>query len=202
VAQRRFLKFSLILIPLALAAAIFCTPAVLTAFGTALVHDDGPAKADYAVVLAGDKYGNRILKGAELARQGYVPRVLVSGPGLFETYESDMAIAFAVYHGSAPQWFVSVRHHAESTREEAWQMLTALEQHNAHHFLLVTSDYHTARAARIFRKAIRDSNAGMDFRMVAAPDRWFRPDSWWKTREGRKIFITEWAKTVAEVFGL
>ena len=32
----------------------------LPVFGYALVHDDGPMKADIAVVLAGDGFGNRI----------------------------------------------------------------------------------------------------------------------------------------------
>jgi uncharacterized SAM-binding protein YcdF (DUF218 family) len=174
----------------------------LTALGNRLVREDGPAKADLAVVLAGDKYGNRILKGGELVRQGYVPAVLVSGPGFYNTYESDMAIAFAVRHGDPPQWFIPLPHHADSTAEEAWQVLYYLAGHNIHSFLLVTSDYHTARAGCIFRADIRSSNAGIQMRVVAAPDRWFHADSWWKTREGRKIFVQEWTKTVATAGGV
>jgi uncharacterized SAM-binding protein YcdF (DUF218 family) len=174
----------------------------MTALGAALVRQDGPAKADFAVVLAGDKYGNRILKGAELVRQGYVPTVLVSGPAWYGTYESDAAIAFAVAHGYPPEWFVPVPHRAESTSEEVWQILHSLESHNARSFLLVTSDYHSARAGRICRDAIRESKAGLQMRVVAAPDRWFHAGSWWKSREGRKIFVMEWSKTVSSVCGI
>ena len=201
--RRRSRKLSFAVLFLGILALLAIThTAWLTALGSALVRDDGPAKADAAVVLAGDKYGNRILKGADLVRQGYVPVVLVSGPGLYNLYESDMAIALAVQRGNPRQWFIPVPHHAESTAEEAWQILPALETHNVHRFLLVTSDYHTARAGRIFRAAIKSSNAGQEMRVVAAPDRWFRADSWWKTREGRKIFISEWAKTLATALGL
>jgi uncharacterized SAM-binding protein YcdF (DUF218 family) len=187
---------------LALAGVLLVThTAWLTALGKLLVREDGPAKTDLAVVLAGDKYGKRIMKGADLVRQGYVPAVLVSGPGLYNTYECDMAIAFAVRQGSPPQWFIPLPHQADSTNEESWQVLHYLASHNIRSFLLVTSDYHTARAGRIYREAIRNSNAGIQMRVVAAPDRWFRPDSWWKSREGRKIFVTEWAKTVAAGWG-
>ena len=174
----------------------------MRALGSALVREDGPAKADFAVVLAGDKYGNRMLKGAELVRQGYVPGVLVSGPSLYGTYECDMAIDMAVRRGYPHDWFVRLPHQAESTSEETGEILQALEERKAHRFLLVTSDYHTARAGRIFRDAIRNSHAGLEMRVVAAPDRWFRPGSWWTTREGRKIFLLEWTKTVATAVGM
>ena len=51
--------------------------AILTAFGSYLVQAGSPQKADVAVVLAGDPFGNRIIAGAELAQEGYVPKVLV-----------------------------------------------------------------------------------------------------------------------------
>ncbi|HZS49773.1 MAG TPA: hypothetical protein VFA54_02855, partial [Bryobacterales bacterium] len=52
----------------------------LREIGEFLVVSDAPQNADIAVVLAGDGFGRRILKAAELVRQGYVPRVLVDGP--------------------------------------------------------------------------------------------------------------------------
>ena len=68
--------------------------------GYLLIHDDGPAKADMAVVLAGDFYGHRIEKAAELVRAGYVPAALVSGPaGMYGNYESDLAIPYIVRKG-------------------------------------------------------------------------------------------------------
>jgi uncharacterized SAM-binding protein YcdF (DUF218 family) len=63
---------------------------------------------------------------------------------------------------------------------------------------LVTSDYHTARAARIYRAAAPD----LDMRVVAAPDNYFRADGWWHNREGRKTFVVEWLKTVANALGI
>jgi uncharacterized SAM-binding protein YcdF (DUF218 family) len=171
----------------------------LAALGRMLVRDQGPAPAEIAVVLAGDYYGNRIVRAAELVKQGYVPRVLVSGPEtIYGQYECDLAIPFAVRQGYPADWFLRVPNVALSTREEAAAILADLRRRGVHRFLLVTSDYHTARAGRIYRAAAPD----LDIRVVAAPDRYFRADSWWRNREGQKIFLIEWMKTVANALGM
>ena len=38
---------------------------------------------------------------------------------------------------------------------------------------------------------------GPDLRVVAAPDKFFNPGSWWQSREGRKTAFLEWTKTVS-----
>src|SRR5689334_14215167 len=54
---------------------------ILWALGAMLVNAGPPRPADIAITMAGDQSGFRVLKGAELVRQGYVPKVLVSGAG-------------------------------------------------------------------------------------------------------------------------
>ena len=175
----------------------------LAALGRALIHDDGPGKAEIAVVLGGDQWGNRMVKGAELARQGYVPVVLVSGPpGMYDINEADAAIQFAIRKGYPAECFIPLYHTGLSTRDEAVAVLDALKQRKVHSVLLVTSDYHTARARRIFLAAERQRGGGPDLRMVASRDRFFSPAGWWRNREGRKVEFTEWTKTFASVFGI
>ena len=83
-----------------------------------LVRDEGPAHAEIAVVLAGDYYGNRILRAAELVKQGYVPNVLVSGPHmLYGFHECDLAIPFAVKRGYPESWFIRAPNETRSTRD-------------------------------------------------------------------------------------
>jgi uncharacterized SAM-binding protein YcdF (DUF218 family) len=175
----------------------------LPALGWGLVHDDGPSRADLAVVLAGDYYGHRILKAAELIQQGYVPAALISGPrGFYGQYECDLAIAFAVRKGYPEKWFIPFPDEALSTRDEAAVIVLALRRRNVHRLLLITSDYHTGRALRIFRAADRAQGGSMEIRAVAAPDEYFRPGSWWRTRQGQKIALEEWEKTIAAAVGL
>lgn len=197
-------RFSLLLKFLVLTAIVALLAAAthswwLAVLGRLLVRDEGPAHAQIAVVLAGDYYGNRVVRAAELVKQGYVPNVLVSGPGLIYGFdECDLEIPFAVKKGYPQSWFIRAPNQAHSTREEAAAILPELRRRGVHHFLLVTSDYHTARAARIYRAAGPD----LDMRVVAARDEYFRADSWWHSREGRKIFLIEWMKTAASEMGM
>lgn len=193
-----FLKIT-VFVAVAVAVAWITQAWWLAGLGRLLVRDDGPVRADMAVVLAGDFSGNRILRAAELVKQGYVPSVLVSGPHVvYSLYECDLAIPFAVKHGYPADWFLREPNEALSTRAEAAAILPDLRRRGVHRFLLVTSDFHTARAARIYRSAAPD----LEMRVVAAPDDYFRADGWWRNREGRKIFLVEWLKTGANVFGM
>ena len=202
--ERGSFRFKSALALLFLGAVVYLARDVwLAALGGALVHDDGAGKAEIAVVLAGDTWGYRLTKGAELVRQGYVPLVLVSGPtGFYEVNEADAAIHFAIGKGYPAEWFIPLRHTALSTREEATAVLDGLKQRNIHSALLVTSSYHTGRARRIFRDVERQRGGGPNLRVVASGDRFFSAANWWHNREGRKIAFMEWAKTLAAVFGI
>jgi uncharacterized SAM-binding protein YcdF (DUF218 family) len=172
---------------------------ILASAGAYLVKAEEPRHAQAALVLAGDFYGNRVLKGAELARGGYVPKVLVSGPaGTYGYYEDQLAIPFAVKDGYPESYFEGLEHNARSTQEEADYTIPELRRRGIHDVLLVTSNFHSRRAGRIFRKSAPD----IHFTVIASPDVHFAPGSWWHDREGRKTFLYEWEKTVASWFGL
>jgi uncharacterized SAM-binding protein YcdF (DUF218 family) len=179
--------------------AVLLRSPLLTSVGSYLVRSVPPEKADLVVVLGGDFSGNRILKAAELVRQGYAPRVLVSGPGgAYGRHESDLAIPFAVSAGYPETYFIPFEHNAHSTFEEAEAIVPKVHDLNAGHVLLVTSDFHTRRAGNIFRALGPD----ITWSVVAAPDSYFSAQGWWLNREGRKTAAIEWAKTVAEWIGL
>lgn len=180
-------------------AAAVSHPIWLGAVGHFLVRADAPAPADAVLVLAGDGYGGRILKGAELVRQGFAPRAFVSGPpGFYGSHECDLAIPFAVNRGYPESIFVPLPHEGRSTREEARLTLPELRRRGVRKLIVVTSDYHTRRAGVAFRAAGGDMNV----RMVAARDEVFEADRWWKTREGQKCVFFEVTKTLADWVGL
>lgn len=203
-ARRRFpflIKFAFVLVVLA-AIAYLARTLWLPVVGYALVRNDGPAKADIAVVLAGDFFGLRIEKAAQLVKQGYVPAVLVSGPpGAYGRNEADLAIEFIEKEGYPPQWFIPFADPAHSTKEEAGFILPELRRRNVHSFLLVTSNFHTARAARIFLAAERAIGYAPQMRLVASADEHFDPGSWWRDREAQKTVFFEWSKTIATALG-
>jgi uncharacterized SAM-binding protein YcdF (DUF218 family) len=199
VALFRTRKAPFLLLVIVIAVAVATHALWMRALGYLLVRSDQPVHADYAVVLAGDMYGHRIIEGAELVRQGLVRKALVSGPRVcYGIAESELAVNFAVKKGYPADYFVQFPHNATSTQEEAQLLVPELRRLGAHSFLLVTSDFHTRRAGRCFR----DLASGMDMRVISTPDEFFRPDSWWSNREGRKTFYMEWSKTVASLLGV
>jgi uncharacterized SAM-binding protein YcdF (DUF218 family) len=183
-----------------LAAAIFLFRTVwLTWLGDFLVVDQPPFQADMIAVLGGDLRGTRILKAAELCRQGYAPLVLVSGAGnIYGLHESDLAIRWAVQHGYRGDLFIPFHYPAESTRDEEQAVIRELRARHVKRVILVTSNFHTRRASLIFRQLAPDIALGV----VASPDQYFSGNGWWKTREGEKTMLFEWTKTVSDWFGI
>jgi uncharacterized SAM-binding protein YcdF (DUF218 family) len=74
---------------------------------------------------------------------------------------------------------------------------TVLRPANIKKVLLVTSNYHTRRAARFARKEV----PWLHVSVAPASDPYFSPDGWWKSRKGQKIFLLEWMKTILEYRG-
>jgi len=199
VALFRIRKGAILLLVALIAGAAVTHTIWMSALGAYLIRADQPTHADYAVVLAGDFFGHRILEGAELVRQGFVRKALISGPsGCYGVAESELAVNFAVKRGYPADYFVPFPHSATSTVEEARVVIPELRRLGAHSFLLVTSNYHTRRAGAIFRKL----SDGLEMRVIAAPDEHFRADSWWHDREAQKILYMEWSKTLANLLGI
>ena len=183
-----------VLAAVVLLLVLFHAP-ILAAMGNFLVKAGPLQKADIIVVLAGDGFGHRILKAGELVKEGYAPLALISGPsGNYGNYECDLAIPFAVKAGYPESYFLHFEHTARSTQSEAEKVRKKLREMGVKRAILVTSNFHTRRAGIIFRRAAPE----IEFFVVAAPDEFFKPDSWWHDREASKIFLYEWLKTIAE----
>ncbi|MFN7925441.1 MAG: YdcF family protein [Bryobacteraceae bacterium] len=172
---------------------------ILPVLAGLLVYGEEPVKSDLIVVLAGDPSGNRIIKGAELVRQGFAPQALISGPYLhYDAPESDLAIAFALHRGFPESYFIPYPIHGLSTREEAALIVPELRRRGVKRLLVVTHNYHTRRAGRLWREAAPE----MEIHMIAAPAEHFDPANWWRNREGRKTFFYESVKAITSPFGV
>ena len=167
--------------------------------GEFLVQGEAPVKADAIVVLAGDGNGYRIQAGAELARQGFAPKVLVDGSDWFYGIcECEAAIDYAVRNGQPREIFEPLQITATSTNEEFLEIFREGERRKWSTVLIVTSDYHTRRTRLL---ANRLKPPAMRVAVFAAPDRYFRPEKWWWHRESRKTVFLEWTKLAAAALG-
>lgn len=122
---------------------------------SSMVRDDGPAtRARWTLVLDGwVPEGERGWKGMELLRAGRTDSVLLSGSRVAKALWSSTFH----FHGLAPDSSLrgrvgELRHNGLSTLEEAYAATAFFRERGVDTVLLVTSDYHTDRAARIFAR--------------------------------------------------
>jgi uncharacterized SAM-binding protein YcdF (DUF218 family) len=179
-----------------LAAPIIRWQSTLSFLGHSLVYSQAPQSADLILVLAGNFYGGRVLKAAELATQGYAPRVLISGtPYQQGLPEGDFAIAFLARQGYATRLFESFGQHAHSTIEEANVLCGELARRRVQRVILVTSTYHSRRAAIVFQLFC----PGVHFISVPGSDVIFHEDGWWRDKSSRSLVVSEWTKILGTV---
>jgi len=191
---------------LALAVAVCCLIAaavfhrqILWSMGAVLVNCGPPERADIVVTLAGDASGHRIFKAGDLVREGYAPKVLVSGAGIaYGVPQSTLEIDMAVRHGYPREIFIPMQQPALSTAEEAGYIAARLRSLGVHKYLLVTSFSHTARAGRLLRRTAPD----LPFHMIGVNYPHWNDGYWWHEREGEKIWLEETTKTIADFFGI
>ena len=190
---KRLVGLRVWLLALALAGAVYAGRGVwLLWMGEFLIRAEPPRAADVAVVLAGDGYGHRIMRGVELVRQGYVKQVLVDGPlGNYDYDEAALAIQFAVRRGAPKEILVPVPMPVRSTVAEARVIAPELERRGVKTALIVTSNYHTRRARAVFK---RFGSPNIRYVIVAAPDEDFRPEDWWLSRDAQKVVFMEYVK--------
>jgi uncharacterized SAM-binding protein YcdF (DUF218 family) len=162
----------------------------LSSLGTFLVDSQPPQSADIIVVLGGDFWGPRVIKGAELAKEGYAPLVLFSGPLYRGRPEGELAITFLVQRGYPAKLFAVFPNAAKSTNEEARALRGELTRRGARRVILVTSSYHSRRAALVLHLVC----PGIVFISVPAPDPHYHAENWWNKGDSRRLFVSEWTK--------
>jgi len=194
--RRRPLSWLLALLML-LIVAIVLRYLILPALGRFLVVESGSGPADAAVVLStGSDYYPRIMEAAALYKAGRVPLVVINGNRKTDALRELEALG---YVPPAP-WDEAGKRMLEvlgvprdkvitvsaedvfDTISEARTVAPALEARGLQRLLIVTSRFHTRRAAHIWRNRLEQK-----FRIGAAPAHRdpFDSDGWWRT--GRQI---------------
>jgi uncharacterized SAM-binding protein YcdF (DUF218 family) len=188
---RRLLWGALVLLAMVLAA-----PAGLEALGRVLIANDPLHPADAILVLSGEsREGDRVQHAVDLYKKGLAPLLILSGtPAGFRTHETEIKQRHAEYLGVPRERILAVKHDADSTKEEAEAVVPILKAKGLQEVILVTSNYHTARAKRIFTKAAGPT--GPRFLASPADDGVFDPDGWWTRRRYAKTFVDEAIKTI------
>ncbi len=153
---------------------------------------EAPRQADFVVVLGGGD-GSRAATAAELYLQGYASRVIVSGciPG---TLEADLEI---LTEAGIPPDAITTLKDAESTWEEARQVLDVLHAAQASSALVVTEAFHSRRAWATYRH--RQSDPKIELTFIDAP-RDFSAENWWRDKSGWPLTRAEFVKLAYYLF--
>jgi uncharacterized SAM-binding protein YcdF (DUF218 family) len=168
---------------------------VFAYLGNYLVSSEAATPADLILVLRGNFYGPRVLKGADLVAQGYAPLALFSGPPYQWRPQGDVSIDFLAQQGHSRRGLNSLDVHAEATIEEAQAVRPELIRCGAKQVLLVTASFHSRRSAIVFRLFC----PGIQFISVPAEDPQYHPDTWWMDASSKKLFFSEWEKILGTV---
>ncbi len=171
-------------------AVVVILAAVASQAGRFLVVDQ-PEKSDAIVVLAGET-AVRPARALELLRQGMAPRVFLDAETrdlIFNQRLTDIAQKYVNGLGETNRILVCPIV-SFSTFAEVDDVSRCLQSVGAHRVLIVTSDYHTRRAALIFRHRLPQ----YQFSVAAARDADRFGEAWWTTREWAKNTFDEWLK--------
>lgn len=179
-----------------LVLAVLTVSLGLEAAGRALITEDPLRPADAILVLGGEtRKGDRVMHAAGLYQGGLAPLLVLSGTPIgFRTHEAEVMQRHAESLGVPADRILTVMHDADSTREEAGVVVPFLQSRGLKEVILVTSNYHTGRAKRIFEKVA--GPAGPRFLASPVRDGMFDPNGWWLRRRDAKTFTFEAIKTV------
>ncbi len=176
----RFFVFLIILINLILISGFF----VFTHNITTRTPPEIIPKADGIVVLTGRDSG-RMDMGADLLRDGYGERLLISGVNTVNSHQDLIAVL-----NLPPNLAMCCVDHdyAKNTEQNGVETANWAKAHGFEHILLVTSSYHMPRAQAEI------SNAHGRIRITPYPVKNTQSKSWWKEDVLIKKYSKEYGK--------
>ena len=173
---------------------------VLRYGGSWLVRSDPlPPHAQVAVMLDGPTQGviARQALALSLLQQGRVDHVMLAAGRvwLWGEWYPDMIRRYVerTYGAEIARRVVVCAMNTDSTVEEAVALRGCLRERGWTSVIVITSDYHTRRARRIWKKQV-----GPPFTIwvFGVGDADFDPNGWWRSRHYAKTWLLEATKTV------
>jgi uncharacterized SAM-binding protein YcdF (DUF218 family) len=184
-------------------AAVLALVATLRWGGDLLVAPDPlPAGADALVVLSGSVRGERARREEALRRleEGRAGHLVLSAPQVsyWGEWVPDLMRRYVQreYGNELADRVVLCPHNADSTLEEAQALRRCLEERRWRTLVVITSDYHTRRARRIWRQVFAEARPPVRIFVHGVADGDFEPGDWWRHRRYAKTFLAETTKLV------
>ncbi len=165
---------------------------VLTRAAEMLIKKDEMKPADVIVVLSGEQE-ERVIYGIKLFKDDWARKdriIMAGGPVVWKYTGAALMKEQAVSLG-IPTNKILLEDKSRSTEEDALYTKEILKKNGFKSIILVTSPYHSRRAALIFKSVLGD-----EFKIINAPadESWFNVNDWWKRRRDRSAVLNECSK--------
>lgn len=150
-----------------------------------LIRNESPTPVEVVIVLGGGVVTDlrilpwdvqeRVQKGVEMYTEGYATRFILSGGQVKgQPYTESEVMHEYVNFFNIPPADVFEENASRSTRENAEYSQALMAAHNFRTALLVTSDYHSKRACKAFRKLNITVTCIAAFRDASDHDNYYR----------------------------
>jgi uncharacterized SAM-binding protein YcdF (DUF218 family) len=182
-----------------------------TQVGRFLTKEDPLQKADAIAVLAGTSM-DRPLEAADLYKDGYAPRIVLThemreasygalaARGVTVPAEADEQREILVRLGVPANAIVLPMRIHDNTAQEAQTFRELAMKNGWRRIIVVTSKYHLRRAGFAIRREM--GGTGVEVEMHGTRYEEVSPDRWWTTRSDLRWVLDEGAKLIAYELGL
>ncbi|MEW6067779.1 MAG: YdcF family protein [Nitrospirota bacterium] len=174
---------------------------ILEKAGRHLYYKDEMKPADVIVILGGEET-ERVIYGVKLFKEGWARKdriILAGGPVVWRHTWASLMKGHAVSLG-VPKNAIILEDKSRNAEEGAIFTKKILDKYKYKSCVIVTSPYHSRRAAKTFKKVMGD-----EINVISAPcnKSWFSFDEWWKRRRDRAMVLNEYSKLIwLWIFGI
>jgi uncharacterized SAM-binding protein YcdF (DUF218 family) len=153
-----------------------------------LIVNEPLAKADVIIVPSGNEEDLRITYAAQVYKNGFAGKVLLSGRLSLEKETGINLGKIYVMSLGVPEKDILSEMDSVSTVENALFSKKVIEEHKYKNVILVTYPVHTRRSRQVFKRIL-----SKDVKLITACDtNSFDVKNWWKNPETRRSVVYEY----------
>lgn len=156
-------------------------------------YSDTPNESDLIVLLGGGDEG-RMAKAAELYKEGYSDKVLITPVRVSK--EAKQSVDLANEHGIPTEDLIT-EEDASSTYKNATITMDIMDKYDMDSAMIVTSDYHIKRSKFVFEE---ENSRELDFSYIAALSD--DGERWYESEHALYYWITELIKNAGYRVGM
>jgi uncharacterized SAM-binding protein YcdF (DUF218 family) len=152
-----------------------------------------PIHADAIIVLGGND-GDRALRALGLYKEGYAPKIVLTGlergrasPPANLQWRAEYLAARGV-----PKSALRFEIYSENSYEEAENILDLMKKQGWRTVIAVSDPPHMRRLAWTWHRVFKGS--GLSYALVASAAQWWMPGDWWRDEHSGAFVITEYIK--------